>query len=44
MHWEISMGRLPTPEIKLGRRLYYRADELEALEERWRSKKATHDS
>ena len=44
MHWEISVGRLPTPEIKLGRRLYYRADDLESLAKRWRSKKATHDS
>jgi len=33
MHWEITAGRLPSPRIRLGRRLYYRADDLKTLAE-----------
>ena len=31
MHWEISAGRLPAPRIRLGKRLYFAAGDLEIL-------------
>ena len=31
MHWEITAGRLPAPQIRLGKRLYFTADDLETL-------------
>ena len=31
MHWEISAGRLPAPQIRLGKRLYFAADDLKSL-------------
>ena len=31
MHWEITAGRLPAPRIRLGKRLYFTADDLETL-------------
>lgn len=43
MHWEISTGCLPTPRIRLGRRLYYRAADLKSVAERWREIKTTRD-
>ena len=31
MHWDITAGRLPAPQIRLGKRLYFTADDLETL-------------
>jgi DNA-binding transcriptional MerR regulator len=33
MHWEIRMGRLSAPQIRLGKRAYYAADDLRLLEQ-----------
>ena len=33
MHWEITAGRLPAPQIRLGKRLYFTADDLQLLEQ-----------
>lgn len=33
MHRTVRAGRLPSPRIRLGRRLYYRADDLKSLAE-----------
>lgn len=33
MHWDIRAGNLPAPQIRLGRRAYYAADDLKALEQ-----------
>ena len=31
MHWDISTGRLPAPRLRLGKRLYFTADDLKIL-------------
>lgn len=31
MHWEITMGRLPAPKFRLGKRAYYRTTDLPRL-------------
>ena len=41
MHWEITAGRLPTPRIRLGRRLYFAAADLKLLEQQC-SQKTNH--
>ena len=33
MHWDITAGRLPSPQIRLGKRLYFTAVDLEILAE-----------
>ncbi|MEX1028117.1 MAG: helix-turn-helix domain-containing protein [Candidatus Paceibacterota bacterium] len=35
LHWEITAGRLPAPEIQLGKRRYFSKDSLNALTEQW---------
>ena len=34
MHWDITAGHLPAPRIRLGKRLYFAAADLEALAQR----------
>ena len=41
MHWEITAGRLPAPQIRLGKRLYFTADDLRLLEQQC-SKRTSH--
>ena len=31
MHWDITAGHLPAPRVRLGKRLYFTADDLETL-------------
>lgn len=31
VHRDIRAGRLPSPQVRLGRRLYYRSEDLEEL-------------
>ena len=31
MHWDITTARLPAPRIRLGKRFYFAADDLEIL-------------
>lgn len=33
MHWEIRAGRLPSPTVPLGKRLYFSADDLDGLQQ-----------
>ena len=35
MHFDIKAGWIPKPEIRLGKRLYYHADELREIAERY---------
>ena len=35
MHCDIKAGWIPKPEIRLGRRLYYHADDLPNIAERY---------
>ena len=39
MYYQIRAGQMPGPRIQLGKRLYYKADDLSRLAERWRSTK-----
>ncbi len=41
MHWEISAGRLPAPQVQLGKRAYYTAADLRILAEQC-AKKPNH--
>ena len=41
MHWEVRVGRLPAPQVQLGRRAYYAADDLELLQQQC-AKRTSH--
>ena len=39
MHWNVTAGHLPSPGIRLGKRLYYSMDDLDILDRRCAAQK-----